>query len=114
MPFQQQEMSILKELARSGSMTITDSHADSMLVTTTNSGGSGSGTTVLGHHPDDYSCLNGKVTTAEHLNHHLRYSIVFAIENKQNIGRGEYTGWAGNSSLQTWEMVQSPCAHPVL
>lgn len=70
-PFQQQEMSILKELARSGSMTITDSHADSMMVTTTNSGGSGSGT-VVGHHTDDYSCLNGKVTTAEHLNHHLR------------------------------------------
>ncbi|KAI2804322.1 hypothetical protein BLOT_003303 [Blomia tropicalis] len=62
-PFQQQEMSILKELVRSGSVTMTDSHADSLMMTGV-------------HHTEEYSCLNGltgeptSLTSTDHLNHH--------------------------------------------
>lgn len=60
-------MSILKELVRSSSLTMTDSHADSMLM-------------QGGAHPEEYSCLNGlngltagepaSLATSDHLNHH--------------------------------------------
>lgn len=64
-PFQQQEMSILKELVRSSSVTMTDSHADSVMVS------------GVPHHAEEYSCLNGltgepvgALTNSDHLNHH--------------------------------------------
>lgn len=64
MPFQQQEMSILKELVRSSSVTM-DSHADSVMLNGA-------------HHSEEqqYSCLNGltgepaSLPNADHLNHH--------------------------------------------
>lgn len=63
-PFQQQEMSILKELVRSSSVTM-DSHADSVMVNGA-------------HHSEEqqYSCLNGltgepaSLPNSDHLNHH--------------------------------------------
>lgn len=61
-PFQQQEMSILKELVRSSSVTM-DSHADSVMVNGA-------------LHSEEYSCLNGltgepaSLPNSDHLNHH--------------------------------------------
>lgn len=68
-PFHQQEMSILKELVRSGSMA--DTHTDSMLMSSV-------------HHAEpEYNCINREPTSiinSEHLNHHhhhLMYVLVW-------------------------------------
>ena len=70
---QQQEMSVLKELVRSGSVTMTESHPDSMLGGTLPAHLLASSDALEG----TYSCLNDiasneptSLSSIDHLNHH--------------------------------------------